>query len=392
MKALAKTNPTPPYHCTAIKEINDAHPLSLVRTIDSNSPNWRIVLSDDGKIMAVPNLLGSVRLYDTTSYIQIQELRDRDETQAEEFRICVFTKDARYLYAAGKLKKRDAWEPDADDLEIAGGPIKCFDVVSGDVVTVLSMQSEEITDLQLITFKGDEYLVSCGQDGYIWKHKLMKTGVVGDSTRFVEDAMCNAVLSIAFVPQTGNKYFLAATEGVECQPMFKLYDFDARTILQQFPVPYSGFADCIQFFEPTIRLAGPAPPGDSFLFVTRGQELSENVGKVSKPKPNAIHVHRLTLPSAKGDEFIESIVCKIQHEKLKCNESPQHLVCNGRYIIAPTTMGDVFIFNIKGDLVGILHDHARSTTVRDAVFHPTMQQLLTTGDDCTVKIYETVQQ
>lgn len=76
------------------------------------------------------------------------------------------------VFAAGKLKHRDKYSTDDEDLTVAGGPIKVFGLVSGDVLETLEGPKEEVTDLQLITYKGDPYIIACSQDGYIWKYLL----------------------------------------------------------------------------------------------------------------------------------------------------------------------------------------------------------------------------
>jgi WD40 repeat protein len=55
------------------------------------------------------------------------------------------------------------------------------------------------------------------------------------------------------------------------------------------------------------------------------------------------------------------------------------IASNGRYLVAPTAVGKVYIWNIRTkQLVGILEDHNQD--VRDILFYPGRQILLTCAD------------
>jgi WD40 repeat protein len=83
-----------------------------------------MVWSSDGLILATCSSLGSIRLWDTTTWKLIQELRDADEEKIEEFYTIRFSPDNTKLFAAGKLKHRDRWSNEDDDNQVAPGPIK----------------------------------------------------------------------------------------------------------------------------------------------------------------------------------------------------------------------------------------------------------------------------
>jgi len=86
--------------------------------------------------------------------------------------VCVFSPDLQRVFAAGKLKHRDKYSGDDDDLAIAAGPIKVFDILSGNVVETLKGPKEEVTDMKLVEFRGEPFLICGSQDGYIWKYAL----------------------------------------------------------------------------------------------------------------------------------------------------------------------------------------------------------------------------
>jgi WD40 repeat protein len=83
-----------------------------------------MVWSSDGLILATCSSLGSIRLWDTTTWKLIQELRDAEEEKIEEFYTIRFSPDNTKLFAAGKLKHRDRWSNEDDDNQVAPGPIK----------------------------------------------------------------------------------------------------------------------------------------------------------------------------------------------------------------------------------------------------------------------------
>lgn len=82
--------------------------------------------SHDGEMLATCSSLGTIRLWDTTTWKIIQELRDAEEEKIEEFYTIRFSPDSTKLIAAGKLKHRDRWSIEDDDNQVCPGPIKVF--------------------------------------------------------------------------------------------------------------------------------------------------------------------------------------------------------------------------------------------------------------------------
>lgn len=89
----------------------------------------------------------------------------------------------------------------------------------------------------------------------------------------------------------------------------------------------------------------------------------------------------------------------------KSNIWPVKMATNGRYILAPTSDGKIFIWNLlTGGLSGILSDHGMNfkyvvlkhktndlldygNAVRDVLFHPYKPLLFTCADDASINIY-----
>jgi WD40 repeat protein len=58
------------------------------------------------------------------------------------------------------------------------------------------------------------------------------------------------------------------------------------------------------------------------------------------------------------------------------NSWPAHITSNGRYLAAPTSQGEVFIWNLRtGDLVSVLTDH-EGTPSTNPSFPPQLRRRL----------------
>jgi len=77
--------------------------------------------------------------------------------------------------------------------------------------------------------------------------------------------------TVSFVPNTGNKYFLAA-----CDDVIRLYDFETAQLLQTFPTKYSSYCDCLRFIR--VRDEAGTEEEKSLFFATRGVELLDDDG------------------------------------------------------------------------------------------------------------------
>lgn len=108
--------------------------------------------------------------------------------------------------------------------------------------------------------------------------------------------------------------------------------------------------------------------------------------------PNKVILHKLTRPTnAKGKWELKEI-SRFEHDEqnvnyywklilfsFQANRWQLQPTPNGRYVVAPTIEGKIFVWNLKSStLVTILKDHIGE--VRDILFHPTERFLFTAGD------------
>lgn len=104
-------------------------------------------------------------------------------------------------------------------------------------------------------------------------------------------------------------------------------------------------------------------------------------------QPNTCHLRKLTIPSGGRGKFRIDEVNAFAHEDYHANIWLLRLATNGRYILAPTTEGKVFVWNVRSrELVAILRDH-ENREVREIKFHPSKRLILSCGDDSTIRVY-----
>jgi len=98
--------------------------------------------------------------------------------------------------------------------------------------------------LKRIKFKHQNYLLSASQDGYIIKWHFDRNWRECLGTVVIDATTSNMALSLSFLPDCGNKYFIAAAdEGI------KMYDFESEVLLQSFPHIYTSYCDCVKFID-----------------------------------------------------------------------------------------------------------------------------------------------
>ncbi|OAD73721.1 hypothetical protein PHYBLDRAFT_158774 [Phycomyces blakesleeanus NRRL 1555(-)] len=127
-------------------------------------------------------------------------------------------------------------------------------------------------------------------------------------------------------------------------------------------------------------------PENYAWFISRGAEMCD-VGDGVSSKPNTCTLHKLVYPTQPGGAFRLEEVKKYKHEDYHANSWLVKITSNGRYILAPTIYGQIFVFNIlTGQLTAILKDH-EDIEVRDVIFHPYRPLVFSSGDDGCVKVY-----
>ncbi|KAI8817526.1 WD40-repeat-containing domain protein [Fimicolochytrium jonesii] len=361
---------------TLIDHINEAQPLTLHPSADVRDHGHitSMVQSPDGRMLATFSSLGTVRVWDCETWTQIQLLKDEEEKNIDEFYCGRFTENMDRIVVGGKLKDPLKWSEEDNDNHILPCPLKIFDVMTGKVTERLSGHEEEILCIKDVEFKGEQYFITTSQDGYIIKWKMGSDwSGLQEYTRMEDGETCMA-FNVTFLPQCGNKYFLAACDGG-----VNLFDFELNQKLHTFPQLYSCYCDCVKIVE---ALDFPPPPrswnevlngdGNKEMFayaVTRGVEEVEVEGGVAgvNTVPNTVRLHKIVYPTTKDDEFRLEEVKRYQHAEYLSNSWLTKISSNGRYILAPTYDGAVVVFNMaSGAVTAVLRDHD-GMEVRDVV-------------------------
>ncbi|KAI9476240.1 MAG: WD40-repeat-containing domain protein [Benjaminiella poitrasii] len=372
-----------------------------------------MTLSADGTLLATFSNVGAIKIWDVMDDFQLlRKIRDHVEPQIDEF-YCGQFLEGGLLVSGGKLKDRHRWSAEDGDNHILPCPLKIFRIETCERVTVLEGHMEEILCIKAVNFKGQRYLISTSQDGYIIKWHMNEDWTeLLDSVRMRDGLTCMA-FTISFVPNTGNKYFIAA-----CDEHLRLYDFENAVLLQTFEDIYSSYCDCGKFIhwvdddqqETSVidemekrveelsvveneegKQSNDSKTTDeeaaSFAwFISRGAEMCDVSDGVSS-KPNTCTLHKLIYPTEVGGQFKLETVKKYMHEDYHSNSWLVKITSNGRYILAPTIYGQIFVFNIaSGKVTAVIKEH-EDIEVRDVIFHPYKPLLFSCGDDGYVKVY-----
>ncbi|CAO3679170.1 unnamed protein product [Umbelopsis vinacea] len=357
-----------------IDSINAAEPLeALPHNISDQAAITGMTLSKDGTMLASLSNIGAIKIWDIENDMKLlRKLRDADEPHIDEFYCGKFISETQGLIATGgKLKDRHRWSAEDDDNHILPCPIKIFDILTGKVVARLDGHSEEILCIKDVMFDGERTLLD---------------------TKKMDDGITCMAFTVSFVPNTGNKYFLAA-----CDEHIRLYDFESSQMMQTFEDLYSSYCDCGKFIKwldedrylEETKAEGSSEEEDTkeyAWFVTRGAEMCD-MGDGISSTPNTCTLHKLVYPEKKGGKFELLEVKKYKHEDYHSNSWLVKVASNGRYLLAPTIYGQIFVFNLlSGQVSAILKDH-EDLEVRDVLFHPYRPLIFSSGDDGYVKAY-----
>ncbi|KAG0210288.1 hypothetical protein BGX28_009444 [Mortierella sp. GBA30] len=398
-----------------INKISEDHPLQLVDcNIHDQAPITGMVLSPDGTMLATFCNLGSVRIWSLEDYSLLKTLRDTKEEHIDEFYVGTFVPDQTKLLVGGKRKDRNNWSEADEDNNILPCALKLFDILTGEVVSQLEGHTEELLCVKRVQFKGENYFLSGSQDGYLNKWHMGSDWKTLMSMVQMEDGITCMAFTVSFVPNTGNKYFLAAAD-----ENLRLYDFENAALLQTFENMYSSYCDCGKFIQPVDFPMPPPLPEESqteateeatesnvkkgkmkaeepaaapkpqqfAYFISRGVELLDSEERMIAKDYNSCTLHKLIYPDTKGGKWYLTEVKRFQDEEYFSNAWLIKISSNGRYMMAPTCTGEVFVYNLKtGQVTGIIKDH-EDVEVRDVIFHPTRPLLFTSADDGQVKVY-----
>ncbi|KAL9550086.1 hypothetical protein MBANPS3_004897 [Mucor bainieri] len=367
-----------------IKTINAQSPLvSIPCTMTDQGPITSMTLSDDGTLLVTYSNTGAVKLYDIQDDFRlVRKLRDTDEKHIDEFYCGTLTPNG-LLAVGGKSKDRYRWSANDADNHILPCDIKIFNVCENKLVARLEGHEEEILSIKKVVFMEQNYLISTSQDGSIRKwHMAEDWQTLISSTKMKDDVTCMA-FTVSFLPNTGNKYFIAAAD-----EHLRLYDFEQAALIQTFPSMYSSYCDCAKFIDWLDDDTSSSHNRQHAWLISRGAELCDQSEGVSS-KPNTCTLHKLIYPTKAKDGFTLEQYKTYQHEEYHANSWLVKITSNGRYLLAPTIYGQIFVFNIKsGQVTAIIKEH-QDMEVRDVIFHPYRPLIFSCGDDGCVKVYTT---
>lgn len=153
--------------------INSDHPLiALPLDICDQGAVTGMTLSEDGTLLVTFCNIGAIKIWDIQNgLVCLRHIRDHTETQIDEF-YCgqiLPAADDGLLVTGGKLKNRHRWSAEDNDNHILPCPIKIFNLITGERIAKLDGHTEEILCIKAVVFKGNNYLISTSQDGYIIK-------------------------------------------------------------------------------------------------------------------------------------------------------------------------------------------------------------------------------
>lgn len=374
--------------------INAEHPLeSITCNISDQSAISSMSLSEDGTMLATFSSIGSIKIYEAgDDFNLLRKLRDSEETQIDEYYCGAFTPNG-LMAVGGKLKDRHRWSEADGDNHILPCDIKIFNLDESKVIARLAGHTEEILTIKAIQFKGENYYISTSQDGSIIKwHVAEDWSTLLDKQKMDDNLTCMA-FTVSFLPNTGNKYFLAAVD-----EHLRLYDFESTKLLQTFSDLYSSYCDCGKFIKwldeakylnkdaDSMDIDDEATQDEYAYFITRGAELCDVSDGVSST-PNTCSLHKLVYPTKNGGQFKLELVKKYQNEEYHANSWSVKIASNGRYLLAPTIYGQIFVFNmLTGAVTAIIKEH-QDIEIRDVIFHPYRPLLFSCSDDGYVKVY-----
>ncbi|PJF18288.1 hypothetical protein PSACC_01888 [Paramicrosporidium saccamoebae] len=363
-----------------ICRVDSKNPLSeMPMSIRDQGAVLQMSMSPDG-VLATVSILGHVKLWyhQDNQWSLLGTLRDGEEPAIEEFYCGVWLED--YYAAAGKRKDRHAWNDEEDDNQMLPGVVKVFNP-DGSVLHRLEGHEEEILFLKKVSYAGQNILLSCSQDGYIfcWTFSPDWT-VLLNHTRLIDDISC-MVFSVEPLPGTGDRLLLAA-----CDDKLRIFDMESMRLVQSFDTAFTSFCDHAvivdpQYLDPVLY---PRTEGDWFV-LARGVELLNN-DTLQPMAENSIRLFRLSLV---GSTFKLQQCRVFADPQYQANSWLLRLAVSGSLVAAPTVTGSVVLLNLnrKPDLtVGWLCHHDQ-LEVRQVLFH--QDSLFSCADDgMDLKLYK----
>nr|CAG8568291.1 10419_t:CDS:10 [Entrophospora candida] len=299
-----------------VNYINEQYPLELIKAgVQDQGPINGMILSPDGTMLATFCNIGCVRIWDVNDFQMLQKLIDTEEKQIDEYYVGRFIPSQTHIVVGGKVKDRHKWSPADEDNHILPCPLKIFDVITGKCIGKLEGHAEEILCIKTLMFNGEPYYITSSQDGYIIKWKMEDDWITLIDKKHMADGITCMAFTVSFVPNTGNKYFLAATDDT-----VRLYDFEAAQCVQSFDSMYTQYCDCGKFINPVEPMEEKVDddvilvesskkakkrslPPQTAYYVTRGVELLDLNGSLIASRQNVCKLFKLIYPTKKGGKF-----------------------------------------------------------------------------------------
>lgn len=226
--------------------INARSPAYIYQVIDTNAPITSMAISPNGMALAFCTLLGEIHIYankdvnsnKTPNWSQIGVLRDEKGLTIDEYNDIVFTPCGKYLFVVGLVRSRTDYDHCVNNLRSLPPSLVKFDLeflnFSGEeselVEKVVPYDADikdpldfapceryhghidEILSLKVVSFKGENFVITCGRDGHIIKWQFDKNWDKLLSRSMISDKYSSIAFSVSFLPGCCNRYFLAATD------------------------------------------------------------------------------------------------------------------------------------------------------------------------------------
>jgi hypothetical protein len=417
------SNPHPApagFYSDELGYVSASHELMLMQRIEMKAPVQCVELHPSGQLLAVATILADIHLFRWTDlkWENVCALPTAmSEAYVDEIHTMSFSPDGNLLFAAGSRKCRHSFDSRDKDLKVLPSPLIVFNLSAVDASTGLVQRvewaghSEETLKIACSSYQGTNHVLTCGQDGYVMKWTLGAVeGAAANQSqpwlpslaqppkRFSDNTTWIA-FDIAFLPCTGNRYFLlAGDDGV------KLLDFQSETVIASWPRLYSASCDSLRIFH------AQSPLDSGWYFVSHGTEstdesATEDGGESISSSPAELHLRLLLPPTVNsGTPFTVNhgwalrSVSTFSHELQQANAWPLRFAATSSLVFVPTVVGKVFVWDIKSNsLVAVLADHMQARggpfrgggggTIRQILAHPHKPCLITAAEDGDVCFY-----
>lgn len=312
-----------------ISDLKEIKELEMISKMKHLGIIQSICLSNDSSIICTASSLGSIQLFDSKTFQLLRKFKDPNEKEIDEFLICKFSLDDKFIITGGKRSSRYEWNEDRDEHEIKKCYLKMIDIETEEFHYIYG-HTEEILCLKIIEFENEIYYLTGSYDGSLIKYKMRNNLLIQKSQ--IMDGISNVISSISFLPESKNRYFL-----VSADDKIKLFDFKYDQLLQTFDTPYSKYCDCLKFIH---------FKGEENYFIIKGIENEKN-------ENTKLYLKKLIINDEDEEEEeehfqIQDISC-FESKDFYSNEFLTKFTCNGKYLFVPSQNHQLFIWDIENN-------------------------------------------